>query len=50
MQQDERIRRIHKWKDKFYRTTIWIFALVLIQEILMYFILSALGLMEDTVE
>ncbi len=48
MQQDERIQRIHKWKDKFYRTTIWIFVLVLIQEILMYFILSALGLMEDT--
>ncbi len=50
MQQDERIQRIHKWKDKFYRTTIWIFVLVLIQEILMYFVLSALGLMEDTPE
>ncbi len=48
MQQDERIRRIHKWKDKFYRTTIWIFVLVFILEIIMYFVLSALGLMEDT--
>ncbi len=48
MQQDERIQRIHKWKDKFYRTTIWIFVLVFILEIIMYFVLSALGLMEDT--
>ncbi len=50
MLQDDRIQRIHKWKDKFYRTTIWIFVLVFIQEILMYFVLSVLGLMEDTPE
>ncbi len=48
MQQDERIQKIHKWKNKFYWTTIWIFVLVLILEILMYFVLSSLGLMEDT--
>lgn len=44
----ERIERLRKWKDKFYGVTYWIFVLILLIEIIMYFFLSLLGLMEDS--
>lgn len=46
----ERIERLRKWKDKFYNVTYWIFILVLIIEVIMYFFLRFLGLMEDSPE